>query len=87
MLFYRGELRKVINFKSKAGNDLYKIKVELSHFDVEIFIPKKYYDQIEKFENNISKTLDFPIYFNCQISDDKTKVYKNYCLADLPKFQ
>lgn len=84
MLILQGEFRKVISFKSKSDKELYKLKIELERYDVEVFVPSKFHAEIENFKSYIGKKVSFPIYLNVEISEDKTKIYKNYVLASLP---
>lgn len=84
MLFVRGELRKVLDFKSKKGTDLYKLKVELERYDLEIFVLPNLYNDIESLKSKVGSTLDFPVFLNTDISEDKLKVYKNYVLFEMP---
>lgn len=85
MLFLKGELRKVISFNSKKNVEYFKLKVELEHFDVEVFVAPKLYEQIEDIKSMIGKRVELPVYLKCVISEDKTKVYQNYSIAVMPE--
>ncbi|MHA2814998.1 hypothetical protein [Vibrio campbellii] len=84
MLYLKGELRKVISFNSKKGDEFYKLKIELEHFDVEVFLASKLYEQIEEVKNMIGSKVEIPVYLKCVISDDNSKVYQNYSTSVLP---
>lgn len=84
MLFVQGEVRKVIEFKSKKGNSLYKLKVELERYDLEIFVLPTLYKDIEEIKNCVGSKMNLPVFLNTDISEDKTKVYRNFVLFEMP---
>ncbi|MEZ8259379.1 hypothetical protein AB6C49_18610 [Vibrio cyclitrophicus] len=84
MLLLRGELRKVMSFKSKDEREFYKLKVELEHFDVEVFVAPKLYERIEELKSMIAQKIEFPVFLKCKVSEDGTKVYQNYSVAEMP---
>lgn len=84
MLYIEGELRKVMSFKSKDGREFFKLKVELEHFDVEVFVAPKLYEEIEKIKSMIAKQIKIAVFLKCKVSEDKLKVYQNYSVAEMP---
>ena len=85
MFLVNGEFRKLISFKSKEDKEFYKIKMELENFDIEVFVPSKYYNEISNLESLKSKNVTLHIYINTSINKDNTKAYLSYVLAEFPK--